>query len=91
MSARGESHYAAKLSEADVLTIIARANRGDPLVAIARDFPKVSKVAVFHAMTGRTWAHIGGRRKVKPRKLGRHTTADLRDEFVHRGFKVIPA
>lgn len=84
----GEAHYCARLREPEVRAIIRRAAQGDPLSAIAADYPQVSKVTVHNIIQGKTWRHLGAREIAPPRRLGRFSTSDLLAELGHRGFTI---
>lgn len=52
----GEDHPEAKLTERDVREIKDRIG-DDSLAEIARDY-SVSKQAIFHISSGRSWSHV---------------------------------
>lgn len=55
--ARGERHYAAKLTTAKVIEYRRRRRNGEPLAALARE-AGVTRFALRNAITGRKWAHV---------------------------------
>jgi hypothetical protein len=58
---RGDGHYAAKLTEADVIAIRERRAGGASTVDLAREYG-VTVGSVSALTTGRKWAHFGGPR-----------------------------
>ena len=54
---RGESHWTAKLTEADVRAIRAEYAAGARVVDLAKSYP-CSKVNVHHIVHGRRWKHL---------------------------------
>lgn len=65
-SQNNNSQHGRKLTEADVLEIVARCESGETQAAVARDFP-VSKAMVGRIMTGLNWSHVTG---IDPHKPG---------------------
>lgn len=63
---KSKSQYDRKLTEADVLEIVARCESGETQAAVARDYP-VSKAMVGRIMTGLNWSHVTG---IDPHKPG---------------------
>lgn len=55
----GESHWCAKLTEADIPGIFAASAAGEPQRAIARKLG-VGRTAVRDVLARRTWRHVGG-------------------------------
>jgi hypothetical protein len=51
------THYASKLTEADIPVIRQRAASGDTKNAIARDYG-VSPMAILQVLQGATWRHV---------------------------------
>ena len=59
---RGEAHYRARLTEADVLTIRASSDSDS---ALAKRY-RVNKGTVIWARSGRSWAHLSGAHARRP-------------------------
>jgi hypothetical protein len=60
-----------KLGDAEARDIVRRADRGERLAAIARDYPQVSKVAVHYVITGKNLSRVTGRRPCAKRVSAR--------------------
>lgn len=54
---RGERHAAAKLTEAQVMEIIARSKAGETYTELASEYG-VTRAAIWQIATGRTWTHL---------------------------------
>lgn len=60
-----KSRYHQKLTQEDVLEIVARCRSGEPQATVARDFP-ITKAMVGRIMSGLNWSHVTGIERHKP-------------------------
>jgi hypothetical protein len=68
-AARGEAVGTAKLTEADVITILERSRHGDTRAAIARDL-NVTIGAISRIVLGKNWKHLTANNGIKKSTRG---------------------
>lgn len=76
---QGEKHYAAKLTDADVVAIRERANKGESYGSISKDYPQTCEASIGYAASGRTFKHLPNAAAFREsRKVTNEQVSDIR-------------